>query len=73
MTNLERCVLLFGAALAIISIFALVGKSDYESEQDEEEVYCEMVKLWRRDEAAGIAPHRRVGWAPYRGECHGGE
>lgn len=55
-----------GVFLLLVIAFGIAGHFDQESEQIEEERYCEMVKLFKEDKAAGIPANERRGWPEYR-------
>jgi len=57
--------------IAVFGIFFLIalgiaGQSDFEMEQEENNMYCEMTTMWLQDEARGIPADQRRGWPAYR-------
>lgn len=55
------------ALLLTFAVIALVGKMDAKDDESENRKYCEMIALWEKDIARGIAPEQRAGWPPYDG------
>lgn len=54
----------------ILILCAVMTLTACTEEQDpQEEQYCSMVKRWKLDAAAGVAPKNRTGWPPFKGEC----
>lgn len=59
------------ALLALFVLFILMGiagQSDHEHAIEQENMYCEMVKIWEDDAARGVRPEDRAGWPPFKGE-----
>ena len=56
-------------AIALIALAGIVGQSDFEEEQRQQDEYCAMVKVWNEDKARGVSEHDRAGWPPFDGEC----
>lgn len=56
------------AFIAFIALAGIVGKSDFEEEQRQQDEYCAMVKVWNEDKARGVPEHDRTGWPPFEGE-----
>jgi len=53
----------FGAF--VIVALGIAGQSDYEMELEQENMYCEMTKMWLQDEADGVPANERRGWPTY--------
>lgn len=49
------------AFIAFIALAGIVGKSDFEEEQRQQDEYCAMVKLWKQTNG-------QAGWPAYNGE-----
>lgn len=49
------------AAIGIIVAIGIVGQSDMEEEQRQQDEYCAMVKLWKQTKG-------KQGWPAYNGE-----
>lgn len=49
------------AFIAFIALTGIVGQSDFEEEQRQQDEYCEMVKLWKQTNG-------QSGWPAYNGE-----
>lgn len=47
--------------IAFIALAGIVGQSDLEEEQRQQEEYCAMVKLWKQTKG-------QAGWPAYNGE-----
>jgi hypothetical protein len=58
---LKRIVVTLSIPLLIGGLLGYVGSLDVQSEQMEEEHYCEMVKIWK-------SSHGQAGWPAYDGE-----
>lgn len=56
------------AFIAFIALAGIVGQSDFEEEQRQQDEYCAMVKVWNEDRARGVPEHDRAGWPPFEGE-----
>ena len=56
------------AFIAFIALAGIVGQSDFEEEQRQQDEYCAMVKIWNEDKARGVPEHDRAGWPPFEGE-----
>ena len=48
-------------AIALIALAGIVGQSDFEEEQRQQDEYCAMVKLWKQTKG-------QQGWPAYNGE-----
>lgn len=55
--------------LLLASAFAVVSYLDSQDEMADAGNYCQMVAVWKAEEARGIAPNDRSGWPPFNGEC----
>ncbi len=49
------------AFIAFIALAGIVGQSDFEEEQRQQDEYCDMVKLWKESKG-------KAGWPAYDGE-----
>lgn len=49
------------AFIAFIALAGIVGQSDVEEEQRQQDEYCAMVKLWKQTNG-------QAGWPAYNGE-----
>lgn len=49
------------AFIAFIALAGIVGQSDFEEEQRQQDEYCAMVKLWKQTNG-------QQGWPAYNGE-----
>lgn len=49
------------AIIGIVIAMGIVGQSDFEEEQRQDDQYCEMVKLWKQTNG-------EKGWPAYNGE-----
>jgi len=58
--NLKRYQVIL-IAIALIALAGIVGQSDFEEEQRQQEEYCDMVKLWKQTNG-------QAGWPAYNGE-----
>lgn len=65
--NLKRYQVIL-AAIGLIIAMGIVGQSDMEEEQRQQDEYCAMVKIWNEDKARGVPEHDRAGWPPFEGE-----
>lgn len=54
--------------LIVFILFGIAGRMDYEDAVEQENYYCEMVKLWQDDAARGVRAEDRAGWPPFKGE-----
>ncbi len=55
-----------GAFLLLVLAFGMAGHFDSEEADRQDEQYCEMVKLYKQDKAAGIPEHDRRGWPEFK-------
>ncbi len=55
------------ALLLVFAALGLAGTMDAQDAENSRRGYCEMVALWDKDAALGIAPDQRKGWPPYDG------
>mgnify|MGYP001266202527 CR=1 FL=1 len=55
------------ALLLAFAVFATVSAMDAKEAESVNRKYCEMIALWEKDIARGIAPEQRAGWPPYDG------
>lgn len=60
MTNLKRYQVIM-AFIGLIIAMGIVGQSDLEEEQRQQDEYCAMVKLWKQTKG-------QQGWPAYNGE-----
>lgn len=58
------------AMIAIVTMLAIASAMAPAERDSQWELYCDMLSKWNEDAAAGIPPHRRGGWPPYRGQCN---
>ncbi len=49
------------AIIIIFLLFGIIGNLDYESKQEEQDNYCEMVKIYKQTNGT-------KGWPAYNGE-----
>lgn len=49
------------AGLGLLIAMGIVGQSDFEEEQRQQDEYCAMVKLWKQTKG-------QAGWPAYNGE-----
>ena len=56
--NLKRYQVIL-AFIGLIIAMGIVGKSDFEEEQRQQDEYCEMVKLWKQTKG-------QQGWPAFR-------
>jgi hypothetical protein len=54
--------------LIVFILFGIAGQMDYEDAVEQENYYCEMVKIWEDDAARGVRAEDRAGWPPFKGE-----
>lgn len=55
-----------GIILFLTIAMGIAGHFDREAEEAELDHYCEMVKLFKEDKAAGIPAHDRRGWPEFK-------
>ncbi|MFP5404624.1 MAG: hypothetical protein ACLGG2_08030 [Gammaproteobacteria bacterium] len=48
-------------AIFVLVLMGIVGQSDFEEEQRQQDEYCAMVKLWKQTNG-------QAGWPAYNGE-----
>ena len=58
---------MIGGMLLTLAVWAGVSTADAEDAERSQSAYCEMVALWDKDAALGIAPEQRKGWPPFDG------
>lgn len=57
------------AALAALCMIGLLGHLDAQEEDVQLTAHCELVELWNRDAANGVAVSERIGRPDYNGSC----
>lgn len=60
--------LAFLALMGLFLLMGIAGQMDYEDAVEQENYYCEMVKIWEDDAARGVRAEDRAGWPPFKGE-----
>lgn len=60
--------IILASFLACTLLGLLTGCDDFEIHQQQAEQYCNMVGMWKSDEALFIPPAQRRGWPDYRNE-----
>lgn len=55
------------ALLLAFAVFATVSAMDAKEAESVNRKYCEMIALWEKDAARGIAPEQHKGWPPFDG------
>ena len=53
-------------AILLVAL-ALDGMMEAQETESSQRNYCEMIALWEKNVARGIAPEQRAGWPPYNG------
>lgn len=56
------------ALLLAFAVLATVNTIDAKDAESANRKYCEMVAIWDRDAARGIAPEQRAGWPLFDGQ-----
>ena len=50
----------------VFILFGIAGQNDYEDAIEQENYYCEMVKIWQHAAARGVRAEDRAGWPPFK-------
>jgi len=56
-------------AAALIILVGALGHFDAQDADDQHNLYCSMVDIWKAEAKAGVPSNDRAGWPPYNGEC----
>lgn len=58
--------LILATMFSFFVLLGVVGEQDQKHQVAAQSDYCQMVTLWKQDEAAGIKPVNRAGWPDFR-------
>ena len=57
---------ILACAFLLLTAFGLLAGMDQQHELSADSDYCQMVSLWKQDEAAGVKEVNRRGWPDFR-------
>jgi hypothetical protein len=63
-------ILILITAFVFLTLMGVIGAQEQQERRAADSDYCQMVTIWKQDEAAGVKPVNRNGWPDFRDNYH---